>query len=144
MRYIKPFNENKDNFVDELKDFCETSLVYLLDDGYNVSLYIKDKVKYPEKNHVIVSLDLTPENQATIATYQKFYWDDVKNYYIPFLQLLVRRYKFLPYLDDTAHVYVFFNTISGFRYLSFDKVINDKTGLDCLIWGINLKILDKI
>ena len=150
MKHIKPFNENKDNLVEELQDFCDTSLAYLLDEGYNVSLSTRDKVKYPEKQHIIVSLGLPQETSTGYWSlrpydgYRNFYWNDVKDYYIPFLQLLVRRYELLPYLDHTTHVYVCFNTASGFRYLSLDQVINDKTGLDYPLWGINLKILDKI
>ena len=37
MKHIKPFNESKENLKEELQDFCETSLAYLLDNGYNVS-----------------------------------------------------------------------------------------------------------
>ena len=141
MKHLKKFNESlQTNEVDELKDFCETSLAYLLDDGYKVSVSMMDKVKYPEKQHIIVSLGL-----METWGYQKFNWDDVKDYYIPFLQMLVRRYELLPYLDeDTSHVYVQFNTAGGFRYLSLDQVINDRTGLDCMLWGINIKIVDKI
>jgi hypothetical protein len=143
MKHLKKFNESlQSDEVDELKDFCETSLAYLLDDGYNVSLSIRDQVKYPGRNHIIVSLGLPEENYA--VGYQKFNWNDVKDYYIPFLQMLQRRYELLPYLDDTAHIYVCFNTTSGLRYLSLDQVINDKTGLDYPIWGINIKIVDKI
>jgi hypothetical protein len=152
MKHLKPFNESKENLIEELQDFCETSLAYLLDDGYDISLSVRDKVKYPGVNHIVVSLGLPEENFTPFRVglrlqndgYRNFYWDDVKDYYIPFLQLLVRRYELLPYLDDTAHVYLQFNTISGFRYLSLDAVINDRTGLDYPLWGINLKVLDKI
>jgi len=145
MKHLKTFNENKENLVEEVQDFCETSLAYLLDDGYDISISLRDQVKYPEKQHIIVSLGLPNENYVALRPYdgyRKFNWDDVKDHYIPFLQMLVRRYELLPYLDAAAHVYVCFNTASGFRYLSLDQVINDKTGLDYPIWGINLKILD--
>ncbi len=137
MKHLKKFNESLEPVeVDELKDFCENCLAYLLDDGYNVSVSMRDQVKYPDKPYIIVSLGLLEP--------RKFYWNDVKDYYIPFLQMLQRRYELLPYLDASAHIYVCFNTASGFRYLSLDQVINDKTGLDYPIWGINLQIIDKI
>lgn len=168
MKHLKPFNEDitSFNFEEELQDFCDTSLAYLLDEGYNVSLSKRDQVKYPEKSHIIVSLGLPNENYVPLrpsawewgrfyAGYRKFHWDDVKDYYIPFLQMLVRRYELLPYLEDTFHIkerHVQFNTTSGFRYLSLNKVINDRTGLDynlkgqmfAPLWGINIKIVDKI
>ena len=140
MKHLKRFDESLQPVEVELKDFCEMSLAYLLDDGYNVSLSIRDQVKYPVKNHVIVSLGLLDENG-----YLLFKWNDVKDYYIPFLQMLVRRYELLSsYFTDTD--YVCFNTQMGFRYLSLDQVINDRVDLEvgCRLWGINLKIVDKI
>ena len=39
MKHLKRFNESlNDNEVDELRDFCETSLAYLLDDGYRIQV----------------------------------------------------------------------------------------------------------
>ena len=39
MKHLKRFNESlNDNEVDELRDFCETSLAYLLDEGYQVDI----------------------------------------------------------------------------------------------------------
>lgn len=151
MKHLKPFNESKENLKEELQDFCDNSLAYLYDEGYTISLSVRDQVKYPGKNHIVVSLGLPEENHVPTTYgngYQKFNWQDVKDYYIPFLQLLVRRYELQPYLDDTAQVYLQFNTISGFRYLTLDAVINDRTGLDynlkAPLWGINLKVVDKI
>jgi hypothetical protein len=144
VKHIKPFNESKENLVEELQDFCETSLAYLLDDGYNVSLFIRDKVKYPGKNHVIVSLGLPKTPSSALFYGGRFHWNDVKDYYIPFLQMLQRRYELQSYLGDTG--YVCFNDEMGFRYLSLDKVINDRVGSEVgsRLWGINLKIVDKI
>jgi hypothetical protein len=146
MKHLKKFNENlQSDEVEQLKDFCETSLAYLLDDGYNVSLFIRDKVKYPGKNHVIVSLGLPKyKTPSSALDYGRFHWNDVKDYYIPFLQMLQRRYELQSYLGDTG--YVCFNDEMGFRYLSLDKVINDRVGLEVgsRLWGINLKIVDKI
>ena len=152
MKHLKKFNESlKTDEVDELKEFCETSLAYLLDDGYNVSVSIRNEVKYPGKNHVIVSLGL-PEKTSTgylalrpYDGYGKFYWDDVKDYYIPFLQMLVRRYELLPYRGDD---YVYFNGEMGFDYFSLDEVINDRVrGMNHIgsrLWGINIQVVDKI
>ena len=140
MKHLKKFNESLQPVeVDELKDFCETSLAYLLDDGYQVSVSMRDKVKYPEKQHTIVSLGLKGN-----MGYRLFDWNDIKDYYIPFLQMLVRRYELVSYFTDND--YVCFNTEMGFRYLSLDQVINDRVGLEIgsRLWGINIKIVDKI
>jgi hypothetical protein len=159
VKHLKPFNESKENLKDELQDLCDNSLAYLYDEGYTISLSVRDKVKYPGKNHIVVSLGLPEENHVPTTYgngYQKFNWQDVKDYYIPFLRLLVRRYELQSYLDDTVYVYLpnytntcvylQFNTISGFRYCSLDAVINDRTNLpeNWPLWGINIKVVDKI
>ena len=33
MKYLKPFYENTENFKEELLDFCESNLAYLLDEA---------------------------------------------------------------------------------------------------------------
>jgi hypothetical protein len=142
MKYIKPFNESKENLVEELQDFCETSLAYLIDDGYDISVTLRDKVKYPEKQHLLVTLGLRAKENTWLQDYDLFSWDDVKDHYIPFIQMLVRRYELLAYPAG----YLGFNTNRGIFYLSVDQIINDEVSqvFDCPIWGINLKILDKI
>lgn len=149
MKHIKPFNESKENLQQELKDFCNNSLAYLIDDGYDVKFTSRDKVysrgvKISDKQHITVSLGLRVANGSNNNGYFKlFYWNDVKDRYIPFIQMLVRRYELLPY-NSNAHVY--FNTEKGLKYLSLEQVINDEivTEFGCRLWGINIQILDKI
>jgi hypothetical protein len=43
MKHIKPF---KDNFKEELQDFCEANLAYLMDDGLKVDLLGADSDSY--------------------------------------------------------------------------------------------------
>ena len=159
MKHLKRYNESlTTDEVEKLKDFCETSLAYLLDDGYNVSVSIRfeprwdhNKVKYPGKNHVIVSLG-KESFENTWTDYDLFDWNDVKDYFIPFLQMLVRRYELLPYIEKTKIAsppweiptsYVYFNTEGGFNYFPLEKVINDEVS-NRRLWGINLQIIDKI
>ena len=85
MKYLKLFNENTDNFKEELQDFCDMNLAYLLDEGftlqyarYNKSLYSVTLIKNPGERH-------------------KFTWDEVKDRYIPFLQLLSKRYELIDF-----------------------------------------------
>jgi hypothetical protein len=140
MRYIKPFNETKDNFEEELRDFCETSLAYLLDEGYDIQVSLRDKVKFPDKQHLLVTLGLKAKENTWLQDYDLFSWNDVKDYYIPFIQMLVRRYELLDYpAGDFA-----FNTERGIFYVPLEYIINDQVSqvFDCRIWGINLKILD--
>jgi hypothetical protein len=141
MKHLKPFNESKDNLVEDLQDFCETSLAYLLDDGYDISVTLRDKVKFPDKQHLLVTLGLNGIGEDLwLQDYNLFSWNDVKDYYIPFIQMLVRRYELLDYpAGDFA-----FNTERGIFYVPLEYIINDQVSqvFDCRIWGINLKILD--
>ena len=152
MKHLKRYNESlTTDEVEKLKDFCETSLAYLLDDGYDISISLRDQVKYPGKNHVIISFG-KESFENTWSDYELFDWNDVKDYFIPFLQLLVRRYELLPYIEKTkitsppweiptSHVY--FNTEGGSNYFPLEKVINDEVS-NRRLWGINLQIVDKI
>lgn len=153
MKHIKPFNESKENLQQELQDFCETSLAYLLDEGFDISVTLRDKVKFPDKQkilfqvfrndkHLLVTLGLKAKENTWLQDYDLFSWNDVKDYYIPFIQMLVRRYELLAYpAGDFA-----FNTERGIFYVPLEYIINDQVSqvFECRIWGINLKISDKI
>jgi hypothetical protein len=142
MKHLRKFNEilNTDE-VEQLKDFCETSLAYLLDDGYDISVTLRDKVKYPNKQHHLVTLGLRADEATTWTNpWKRYYWNDVKDYFIPFLQMLVRRYELLAYPVG----YLAFNTERGIFYLPLEQVINDEGSqiFECGIWGINIQVLD--
>ena len=142
MKHIKPFNESKENLQQELQDFCETSLAYLLDEGFDISVTLRDKVKFPDKQHLLVTLGLKAKENTWLQDYDLFSWNDVKDYYIPFIQMLVRRYELLAYpAGDFA-----FNTERGIFYVPLEYIINDQVSqvFECRIWGINIKVLDKI
>lgn len=141
MKHLKPFNESKENLQQEVKDFCDNSLVYLLDDGFNIT--VMNTQKHPESGHLIVTLGMPGPSSRFVP----FSWDQVKDYYIPFLQILVRRYELiLDPVQSSTNGYVGFNTEMGMKYLSLDQVINDKVErvLGCRIWNIHIRIVDKI
>ena len=73
MKHLKSFNENSNTFADELKDFCETNLAYLLDDGGSVLIY--------HNTIVIISLEEPKE------------WSHIKDHMIPFLTRLTSKYE---------------------------------------------------
>jgi hypothetical protein len=74
MKYLKPFNESKEIFVEELKDFCETNLAYLLDEGGKVQVYTFE-------NETLLHIDI---NNST--------WSNIKDHMIPFLIRLKNNY----------------------------------------------------
>jgi hypothetical protein len=70
---------------EELQEFSESCLAYLLDEGFKLTFN-------PRMHENSVNMNITlykPYLQRT----QIFSWYEVKDYYIPFLQLLSRRYE---------------------------------------------------
>jgi hypothetical protein len=86
MRYLKSFNEGTSFLpedLNELQYFCETYLAYLLDEGFGI------RVRHGSR-----------EDRARIEFYKDdihfpapFNWDDVKDHYIPFYQMLSKNYE---------------------------------------------------
>ena len=85
MRYLRSFNEGtsflpKD--LNELQSFCETYLAYLIDEGFGIRVRHgsrKDRARiefYKEEIHFPVP----------------FNWNDVKDHFIPFYQMLSKEY----------------------------------------------------
>ena len=133
MKHLKRYNEGlTDDEVEELKDFCESSLAYLLDDGYDVYIQREWNVGF----HVVFGLPGTEDSEY-------FYWNDIKDHYIPFLQLLSRRYKLGTYSVNDKSGNVFFNSDNS-EYYTVDQVINDENDIIENIWGINVKVVDKL
>jgi hypothetical protein len=137
MRYINLFEGWKDvelyydNLLDEVKDFTEQSLAYLVDEGWEIDFKIWHK-GYSR------CINISIENDESIS------WDLIKDKILPFLQLLERRYE----LEDSSRnrsdkPYVIYDeSMSGIcyslqdlfdeedlKYLILDKIsitINDK------------------
>ena len=82
MKHLKRFNEDilTDNFKEELQDFCETNLAYLMDEGGEIQI-----VEQPgghEGLHLIRILLDQPKR-----------WVEMKDHIIPFLTRLVSKYQ---------------------------------------------------
>ena len=108
MRYLKPFNENTDNFKEELQEFCETNLAYLLDEGTEIQI-----VEQPgghEGLHLIrILLD------------QAKPWNDIKDHFIPFLIHLNNNYEIngkSQFFTNTPHL--------TYQYYTVQEMIDDK------------------
>lgn len=172
MKYLKRYSAihsvleqssdlSEDDFT-ELKEFCDNSLAYLLDDGYEIKLR-RDRIQTGyggyDEGYMVVSLYLSGDEYNTSNSYSmmEFHWNDVKDYYIPFLQLLSRRYKLGTYthsrsMNNGMHGEtgdVFFEAdriLDRFipsTYCKLEQVINDEIDVDT-IWGIDVKVIDKI
>jgi hypothetical protein len=80
MKHLKPFNENIDN-TEELQDLCDSYFAYLYDEGFEVNITTGLLDERCIKIH---------KPNSSGPTY-KFSWDDVKDYFIPFLQILLTK-----------------------------------------------------
>jgi hypothetical protein len=124
MRYLKKFNESVSK--EDLQDFCESSLAYLMDEGFTVSIMGGDDPR-----------TRLPRGQFNIFLQKEarefFKWDDVKDYYIPFLKLLSNRYDIGTFVTEASEPsvrfryrkksdYSFVNVNKDFSYA---RVIND-------------------
>jgi hypothetical protein len=85
MKHLKRFNEASflTEDISELQYFCENYLAYLLDEGFGI------RVRHGSR-----------EDRARIELYKDdihfpapFNWDDVKDHYIPFYQMLSKNYE---------------------------------------------------
>lgn len=85
-------------FQEELKDFCEIHLAYLVDDGYSIRIATNTMSlkRFDEQNdnQIYASLvDCDEEIMDTIDDPRNFNWDSIKNSFIPFIQHLSKQYN---------------------------------------------------
>lgn len=143
MRYIKLFEAFEDvvlyydELLEEVKDFTEQSLAYLVDEGWELDFNIWNTKKgYIPVDSRCINISIKKDDGAS--------WDLLKDKILPFLQLLERRYE----LEDSSRnrsdkPYVIYDeSMSGIcyslqdlfeeedlKYLTIDKIsitINDK------------------
>jgi hypothetical protein len=109
MKHLKKFNESRHEiltnpkrftfeFQEELKDFCETHLAYLVDDGYSIRVATNTTSlkRFDEENdnQIYASLvDCDEQIVDTIDDPRNFNWDNIKNSFIPFIQHLSKQYN---------------------------------------------------
>ena len=89
MIYLKDFNESfraPSSFREEIQEFCENCLAYLIDEDFRIQTNLWDL------DPVSVSFILIRRFDSQIEPIS-FSWDDVKDYYIPFLQMLLKKYN---------------------------------------------------
>jgi hypothetical protein len=124
-------NESKDTFLDldQLRDFCEGNLVYLLDDGFEVSVRPKQfKLAGLIYNKILVRV-MKPyrEPGSTLTNLTSFrITDEFKDYVIPFLQRIKSNYDvvsivFGSYLDalrSTRYKNILINDVNEIESLS--------------------------
>lgn len=140
MKHLKRFDESlQQDDLQELLDFVETSLAYLIDEGFEVGL---------DDDYLHLSLPgKSPygANPNAISVKDPFNWNDIKDHFIPFLQLLSRRYE-LKHFGDRPSDYVILFKGDRNKYATVEQVINDDLPNVVYhnLWSIVLKIKNKI
>jgi hypothetical protein len=97
MRHLKRFNESQEELNlqrEELRDFCETYLAYLLDEGFELKIY----------GGTELAAGVTPF-QVSLVKQDKsiFLWQDIINHFLPFLKFLKDNYN-LEKVDPSSSV----------------------------------------
>ena len=85
MRYLKRFNESQGDFKEQLRDFCETHLAYLLDNGFIVEINEFEDLDGFEL--------LIKKEEEDLLRNPLFTWEEVKNYIGPFVFYLDKEYE---------------------------------------------------
>ena len=79
MKHLRRFNEG---LKDELQDFCETNLAYLIDEGFRVRI---SKFDGDDFHQIIIA---TPNNSLSNSL-----WLEMKDHIIPFFHFLFKDYE---------------------------------------------------
>lgn len=136
MKYLKKFNESK--LGDELEEFCQEYLAYLTDGKFECYVNSNDI-----NTHISI-LDRDYNNINFPGKAKRFYWSEIEDDFIPFLQILSERYV------------IAYNNVGLASYEpqivpnQFNKVFSIKDVIDGKIpeyascTGVNLQINRKI
>lgn len=144
MKHIKTFEEidfirsfyqsEKSEFL-ELKDFCESNLIYLLDEQFRVDLFESENGGY--------TIHLIKDNDETW-----FSWQQISDYYISFVNRLFNEYK--DYKFNTAEVYAKEKKEGRFSVpkqvrsiIKLEEILNNTIDPDLQIASITLNIVKK-
>lgn len=154
MRHLKRFNEDLDE--GGLKDFCETYLAYLLDEGFTLHWSRTYGDPSSEKETWLMSVR-KPINQFN---YEIFRWGDVKDQIIRFAYLIDKEYELLRFnivrinLDDRKFrlllpkelrlpaASVGAGSITPTKDLTLEEL--DDLDDDFLLTSFSLKVVDKL
>jgi hypothetical protein len=96
MRTIKLFEDfnTPQDFIKELKDFCEMYLAYLIDEGFEVKVTEEKGDTYVlDIEKVSVYANYTVGNYGVRNIDNSFKWVEVVDHFIPFYQMLSREYN---------------------------------------------------
>lgn len=152
MKHLRKFNENNINKLDELKDFCESNLAFLLDD------LIKIDYEFITFRAYNSSISGTPISHKTscytiniVPQETEVRWLDIKDYFIPFIERLSSYvYNIIPlnhdndiisikYIDNNNYKPSHYNYYSRFNHYNYYDIIKDEVKEE-IILSIRIKV----
>ena len=153
MKHLKRFNEGLDDEAG-LKDFCETYLAYLLDEGFTLH-WTRTYGDDPSsgKETWLMSLRMPTGNMK----HETFKWVDIKDQIIRFSYLVDKEYEVLPFVGRTTDNQKKFRvllpqevrtSLQGFSKTTPTKdfTLEELEDLDddFLLTSFSLKVVDKL
>ena len=137
MKYLRKFNESK--LGDELEAFCQEYLAYLTDGKFEC--YVNSN----SSNTHITILDRDYNNVNFPGKGRRFYWNEIEDDFIPFLQILSERYV-IAYNNiglDSYEPQIAPN-VAHFKVFTIKDVIDGKVPEYASCTGVSLQIDRKI
>ena len=130
MIYLKSFNEElrikKTIDPRKLEEFCGDYLAYLIDQGFRSTITSGFDAR---ERYSVMKLGFD-YRIITIGSRYVFDWNDVKDYVIPFLQVLDDNYRIYYWVTNDEKKQIRFRTNSGGKIISYEDVINDNVNLE--------------
>lgn len=139
MKYLKTWSLLERIDTDAVKDLCDVSFANLYDQGFKV-LPLDGSSRVDRQTMVKL---VKGDNQNA----EPFTWPEIKDYYIPFLQLISNRYDFISFtrqynkdIDNVRIEYV------DWKYYWSDDLISEKDEptYNSKIFSISIIVTDKI
>ena len=134
MKYLKKFNESK--LGDELEAFCQEYLAYLTDGKFEC--YVNSN---SSNTHItILNRDYNDINFPGKG--RRFYWNEIEDDFIPFLQILSERYVIVYNVNFNNYEPQISYQFS--KVFSINDVIDGKVPENASCTGVSLQINRKI
>jgi len=93
MRHLRKFNEKlSDNFISELKEFCETHLAYLLDEDFSIGYRVLNNSGRTDLHIPSIEIVIRSTSKNPLKNSMPFSWEDVSDHIIPFIHFLNMKY----------------------------------------------------
>jgi len=148
MKYLRRiFEEVNQNEYEQLKDFCEMYLAYLLDEGdWKIDIAMRTSV-YPNTGYYDCMLWRRYETNADGShSYPNTTWDDVSDYFIPFFKVLIDNYELVPSVSRSMKTGELVDNLVEFSGANVpkEKILGDLIPGNQVARKINFKIKRKI